>query len=386
MDANNQETNIPEANKDLDLSFNLLDMVGSIWRWRKSILILVGIVVIGTIIATLLLPNYYTAAATVIPSNEEKDLFGKDGKNKSIYGDEDAVDRVMIFSKSALLVEFMVKEFDLASLYKINNSTPKGESKVAKRFLKLYNVKKNEFSGIEISVQDTDPERSAKMVQAVLTRIEALYKEATISNKNLILETYEEALRDKKAELGVVSDSLIRLRKKYSIYDVKMQGEMLASMVVSSESQLTEYLAKLEAFKQQGGRQDSIVNISARIRGLQRKLEMLNEQNDSLKSSISLKSYNEGREQVMYFENQIESLNEDISTILTGYSQFKAQANSKAGLIVLEPVQVPKVKSFPVRSLMVIAAIFLALVVGILGALVLDLNKRIDWKAVLKDK
>jgi uncharacterized protein involved in exopolysaccharide biosynthesis len=49
----------------------------------------------------------------------------------------------------------------------------------------------------------------------------------------------------------------------------------------------------------------------------------------------------------------------------------------------LEPVQVPKIKSYPVRSLLTIAALFISLVIGLIGALVLDLNKRIDWKSVL---
>ena len=364
--------------EELDLRFNLLDLIGVIWRWRKRILILIAVVVIGTIVTTLLLPNYYTAQATIIPGNEEKDLFGNDGKNKSIYGDEDAVDRVMIFARSALLVDFMVTEFDLANRYDINNSTPKGESKVAKRFLKLYNVKKNEYSGIEVSVQDTEPTKAAEMVKAVLARIEELYKQATSSNKNLILQTYEEALSEKKKELDMISDSLIRLRKKYRIYDIKMQGEILASMVVNTEAKLAEDEAKLNSYKTKGGRQDSIINISARVRGMRYKLEMLNSQSDTGSSSINLKSYNEGREQVMFFENQIESLNDDISNILTEYSQFKAQANSKAGLIILEPVQVPRIKSYPVRSLMVIGSIFLAIVIGILGALVLELNKKIN--------
>src|SRR5690606_29898451 len=142
---------------------------------------------------------------TIIPANEEKDLFGKEGKNNSLYGDEDAIDRAIIFANSSQLVGFMIQEFNLAERYNINASTPKGEERVGKRFRKLYNVKKNEHSGIEISIEDTHPDTAAKMLSVAIARIEALYKNATVGNKQLILETYENALVEKKRDLGIVS-------------------------------------------------------------------------------------------------------------------------------------------------------------------------------------
>ncbi len=72
--------------------------------------------------------------------------------------------------------------------------------------------------------------------------------------------------------------------------------------------------------------------------------------------------------------------------IQTQYAQFKAQSQSKAeAIIVLEPVEIPKVKSYPKRSILVIAAAFISLVFGVLMALVLELNNRINWKKVLKE-
>ncbi len=372
--------------QELDLSFNLLDVVSSIWRWRKQVLIFVAVVTIGTVIVSFFLSDYYTAYVTIIPANEEKNLFGDGGKNNSLYGDGDAIDRAIIFSESSPLVEYMIQEYDLATRYRINTSTPKGQAKVAKRFRKLYRVKKNQHSGIEISIQDTDPEMSAKMLSSVLSKLEELYKQATAPNKEMILKTYENALAEKKQELDAVYESLITLRRKYKIYDIKTQAELLATLIVNTEGNLAEDKAKLESYRKQSGRQDSITNLIARVSAGEQKLTMLNNQNDSLQSAINLKSYNEGREQIVYFENQIESLNKDISIILSEYTKFKTQANTQAAsIIILEAVQVPKIKSYPVRSLLVIGAGFLSIIIGIFGALILDLNKRIDWGKVFNE-
>jgi len=382
MDSNQQNDQSSMSNQP-DLSFNLLDLLASLWRWRKHILILMAAVSLGTIVISLFLPNYYTASCTFVPANEDKDLFGKDSKNNSMYGDEEAVDRAIIFANSAPMVDYMVKEFKLAERYAINASTPKGESRVSKRFLKLYNVKKNDHGGIEISMQDKDPQMAAKMLNAAIAKIDALYKQATQPNKDLMMKTYEAALDNKRKELRDIGDSLYLLRKKYAVFDVKTQGELLSTLLMDTESQLAENSAKLEAFRKIG-RADSIANLTAKVQGLNKKLEILNSKSDSANSSISVNAYNEGRELIMYYDAQTESINEDIAEILQEYTRFKAQASSTtSSIITLEPVQIPKIKSYPVRSIMVIAAAFLSLMLGVIGALVIDLNKRIDWKEVL---
>ena len=383
MDSNQQNDKM-WLNNQPDLSFNLLDLLASVWRWRKQILLLSAVISVGTIVVSLFLPDYYTATCTFVPANEDKDLFGKDGKNNSMYGDEEALDRAIIFANSAPMVDYMVKEFKLAERYKINANTPKGESKVSKRFMKLYNVKKNDHGGIEISMQDKDPKMSATMLNAAIAKIDALYKQATQPNKDLMLKTYETALDNKRNELRSIADSLYILRRKYSVFDVKTQGELLSTLLVETESQLAENSAKLEAFKKIG-RQDSVANLSAKVQGLNKKLEILNSKSDSVNSSISVNAYNEGRELIMYYDAQTQSINNDIAEILQEYTRFKAQAASNtSSIITLEPVQLPKIKSYPVRSVMVLAAAFLSLMIGLIGALVIDLNSRIDWKEVLK--
>ncbi len=382
MDSNQQMDKSSLSNQP-DLSFNLLDLLASLWRWKKQILILMAAVSLGTVVISLFLPNYYTASCTFVPANEDKDLFGKDSKNNSMYGDEEAVDRAIIFANSAPMVDYMVKEFKLSERYAINASTPKGESRVSKRFLKLYNVKKNDHGGIEISMQDKDPQMAAKMLNAAIAKLDALYKQATQPNKDLMMKTYKAALDNKRKELKDIGDSLFLLRRKYAVYDVKTQGELLSTLLMDTESQLAENSAKLEAFRKIG-RADSIANLSAKVQGLNKKLEILNSKSDSVNSSISVNAYNEGRELIMYYDAQTVSINIDIAEILQEYTRFKAQASSTtSSIITLEPVQIPKIKSYPVRSIMVLAAAFLSLMIGIIGALVIDLNKKIDWKEVL---
>lgn len=371
-----------------DDAYSLLDIVGTVFRWRKMIFILVAATTLGSVVVSLFLSDYYTARATVIPANEEKELFNTEtATNTSLYGDDDAVDRALIFAQSPALIEYMVGTFQLAERYSINASTPKGEDKVAKRFLKLYNVKKNEHSGIELSIDDTDPLQAAQMLDSLIGKLEKLYRGATQSNKQLIASTYEVALHDKRIEMQQLADTLEILRRQYSIYDVAQQSELLSSLVVEAEAELAENKSKLDVYRASGGKRDSIISLEARVNGLTRKLALLNEQNDSAKSNISLHKFNKGRDIILTYEAQAEAVTNEISDIQTKYSQFKAQANSMASsIIVLEPVQTPKIKSYPSRSIIVLAAAFFSLVLGVVAAILLDMYRRIDWQRVLADK
>jgi uncharacterized protein involved in exopolysaccharide biosynthesis len=107
----------------------------------------------------------------------------------------------------------------------------------------------------------------------------------------------------------------------------------------------------------------------------------------SLASAINTQAFTEGADLVSYYQRRLLNINEEISDLNAEYDRFKAQLNSQASsIIVLEPVRVPKVKSYPVRSLLVIGVGLLALFLGLVAAIVLDLYKKVDWSTVISDE
>lgn len=370
-------------------NYSLLDILGILYRWRIPLLSLIVSTTVGAIVVSLLLDNYYTAYATFVPTNEEQKLFDSAG-NLTLYGGDEAVSRILIFAESAPFVNYMVDKFNLAERYDIDITTPKGRSQVDKRFRKLYDVKRNKHSGLEISIQDTDPKMAYEMVIAALDRIEELYRSATSGNKGLIKETYEKAIAEKEDELIRVADTLTTLRKKFNIFDVKQQSISLSSMLTSIEGTLAYDEAKLIAFEELGAPRDSIINVKARIAGAKRQRDLMRGgTSDQLNQTTStdIYAFNQGRDPIIYWETKIANLNEELSLIITQFAKFKTHAYSNiAGIIVLEPVQVPTLKSYPIRSFIVIGATLVSLILGIIGVLILDAYKRINWKEVLYEK
>ena len=370
-------------------SYSLLDIIGILFRWKKPLFTLILCTTIGAIVVTLLLDDYYTAYATFVPTNEEQKLFDSAG-NLTLYGGDDAVSRVLIFAESSQFVDHMIKKFNLSEHYGIDSSTPSGRNKIEKQFKKLYDIKRNKHSGLEISIQDKDPEIAFNMVLAALDKIEDLYRSATSGNKGLIKETYEKAIAEKEAELITVADTLTTLRKKFNIFDVNQQSKTLSGMLSGLEGNLAYDKAKLLSFIEMNAPRDSIVNVSSRIAGgeeLRKLMRGGSLNNLDVETSSDIYAFNQGRDPVIYWETKIANLNEELSLIITQFAKFKTHAYSNiAGIIVLEPVQVPNLKSYPIRSFMVIGSTLVAIILGVIGVLILDTYKRIDWKEVLYEK
>ncbi|MCH2022167.1 MAG: capsule biosynthesis protein [Saprospiraceae bacterium] len=370
-------------------NYTLLDIIGILYRWKKPLLVLVLVSALGSIVASLLLDDYYTAYATFVPTNEEQKLFDSAG-NLTLYGGDDAVSRVLIFAESAPFVNYMIHEFNLDSVYNIDASTPRGQNKVEKRFRKLYDIKRNKHSGLEISIQDKDPEVAFTMVKRALDKIEVLYRNATAQNKELIKQTYEKAILEKEKELIVVADTLTRLRKKFNIFDVASQSESLSAMLSKLEGNLVYDEAKLAAFIKYKAPRDSIVNVKARIEGAIKQQKLMRgglRNNENIETSSDIYAFNRGRDLIIYWETKITNLNEELSLIITQFAKFKTHAYSNiAGIIILEPVQVPNLKSYPIRSFIVVGSILVSIILGVIGVLILDTYKRVDWEEVLYEK
>lgn len=377
------------SQSNADYNYSLLDIIGTIFRWRKMIILLTVIVLIGTAIITLCIPNYYKAVATFMPINEEREMFssGSSTQNNSLYGDKDAIDRLLIMAESPLVIGKMVTTFNLAERYDIDASTPQGQDKVNKRFFKMLKVKKNQYSGIEISIEDTDPKEAARMVDSMLFYIQDFYKQSTAQSKKELVEVYEKAIQENKEELSIMMDSLIMLRSKYKIYDVKTQGEELGKLAVETEALLAESRYKLNIYNASGGQTDSAIIMRANIEGLTQKLSLLRATAEDTNSGISLARFNQGRDKILDYETRIEAASENLAAMQKKYAQFKAQVvTDKNAIIILDPVQIPFIKSYPSRSIMVLGAGFLALVLGCLGAILLDMYKSVNWTEVLSDK
>jgi uncharacterized protein involved in exopolysaccharide biosynthesis len=174
----------------------------------------------------------------------------------------------------------------------------------------------------------------------------------------------------------MLNDSLLQVRQRYGVFNPLAQSEGLSQLVAEAESKLYNAQAKLEALQGTSAPRDSIVFLRANIKGYESELKKLNER---------LNIFNQGMATVEVMRSTQTETSEQLAEDKERYKQIKAAAASDIpALLVVEPAPTPLIKSRPKRALIVLAATALAFVFSVIGVLILDTYKDVNWREIIK--
>jgi len=98
---------------------------------------------------------------------------------------------------------------------------------------------------------------------------------------------------------------------------------------------------------------------------------------------ISSDSFDEGSTKYESLQTRLDQLGTDQSKLEDKYNKLKSAFNTDVPAVhIIEEAKIPVIKSRPVRSILVISATLAAFIFSLLGALIIDFYKEIDWNKV----
>jgi len=315
---------------------NLIDILRILLRWKKPILYTCLGIGGLTALISLLLPNYYESTtifyAASMDQAKPEQIFGTSTNNTSFYGNDHDNDR-------------------------------------------FYQVLKTKRDAIELSVEDTDPEQAAAIVNAARDKVDELYVKIIRGQLTTLEQSLIKNIDDKETSLQVVNDSLLAAKTRYGIYDAENQGEVFAQQLLRVESKLSRESAKLETFgRLRSVPRDTISFLKAAIAGYKKELQLLE------KKQIL---FNKGLSDVTILERQQKELANRLSYQKVQLNQLvTASETSLSGINLIEAGTVPVMKSRPKRSIIVVSAVLMAFLFSVIGILLFDAYKEVDWKAL----
>ncbi len=367
---------------------SLLDIVKVLFKWRKTILLTTLGITVLTAIIVLLLPNYYNSSALLYPANlriaSRGALFGNADETLDIFGKSADLNRIMMVAESDEIVQYLNKKYNLYERYDIDSTHAKAFHYVKLNFLTHYNVRKNEKDALEISLEDKDPKDAYEMLWSTIGKVDELVRRMTKRNEEIIMDAYRKRIDVKQENYNRASDSLMRTREKFGIVDVETQRELLTETITIAEAGLAKYRGKLVAM---GGnaRRDSIAKVKTLIGALETQVKALKGDVDS-GNTININKFNQGRELVLLMETSQEFLSEELSFLRDRFFQLETVYNTNiSSVYVLEPPNIPIIKSRPKRTFLVLSSAFFALILSVLGVLLFENYKTVDWERTFKD-
>jgi uncharacterized protein involved in exopolysaccharide biosynthesis len=359
---------------------NLLDILKILLRWKRPIIIIGVIAFIGACGITLMLPNYYKAATTFYsasPDLAKPAPIGNMEIEQEYYGEDEDVDRVLSIANSGELAGYIIDRFKLYEHYEINPEGLKAKHKVQKKFFKLYNAEKTKFDGIEVSMEDTDPELARDIANAARDKINEFCQRMVKESQDKLIATYQDNIESKMKEIFVLNDSLLNERKRYQVWDTVYQGQVLSEQVSRTSARLAGTKAKIEVFRTKGGSyRDSVFYYGALIKSLESQMEGVNTQ---------LESFNSGLPKITYLEQEQKEFSEQLSLDKERYKQLRAaRKNDFTALHIVDVAETPVIKSRPKRSILVLSVTAIVGLLSLIAVFLLEKYKAIDWKS-LKD-
>lgn len=358
---------------------NLLGVVETVFRWKKIIIYTCLATAIGASILVMLMPVYYQSTTVFYAASPDlatpEAIFGESAEAPDYYGTENDMDRILSIARSGELVSFMVDTFNLYEHYDIDPESRLGPYYVRQEFNDHFDVIKTKYDAIEISIEDQDKELAAQMVNTARDYIANLAQKLIKESQSKLLRTFEGNIASKTAQLDTINLLLQTARNKYGVYNTIAQSEGLTDLVAKAESKLYNAQAKLEALKGINSFRDTIRFIEASIKGYENELKKLNER---------LNTFNDGMTQVEVLKEAQLEASEKLAEDKEHYKQIKAAFGTDfPTILLLEQGSIPLIKSRPKRSLIVVAAVIVAFIFSVIGVILFDTYKDVNWKEIL---
>ncbi len=365
----------------MDQNDSLVGVLKIIYQRRKVVLGTTFIVAIASLIICLCLSNYYKSTTIFYPASPDlakPSPVGPIEKDLDFYGQDEDLDRLFSISKSGELRSYLINKFNLYDHYEIDTTDIKAEFKLHQKFDKLFKSVKTKYNAVELSVEDKDKYIAMNMANDARNKIDDIAQRLIKESQKKLLNNYKNNINFKQGVIASLNDSLAKIREVYGVFNTTSQGDIFADIQSRTQSRLIDNQARLNIYNKDPNRfQDSIRKIKATISGLNNQLESIN-----YKSTL----FNKGYSKVVSLEFEQKEITQQLSLDKERQKQLLAAYNSPfTSLHLVDEAVLPVVKSWPKRSILILGATAFAFLMSILGVLVFNAYRNIDWKEVTNE-
>jgi len=194
-------------------------------------------------------------------------MFGGSGTKLDYFASEDDIDRVMALAESDTVVMRVIAESGFAADNKLDINVPEQRNKVRSLYIKGLQMKRTEYTLVQVSFTADEPERSARVVNTTVRVLEEAYRGFYLARKKAILGSLEKKYKEQDSTIRVLSDTLAVMRDKSGIYDLisPNRNNLVTSAISSKGGDIGKYvedIQNVEAIK------DGIVIDQTRITSL----------------------------------------------------------------------------------------------------------------------
>ncbi len=221
-------------------------------RRKKTILQATIAVAAITAIVMFLIPNTYTATATIVPPEQKQSTLGAmlgqigsiAGLSDSDLGLKNPGDLFIGMLHSRTIQDRLIDKFDLRKVYRVKRYQDARKKLDARSYI----VAEKEGL-ISISVDDHDPSRAAAMANAYVEELHTMNSQLAISEAGQRRLFYEEKVNAERDALSLAEVQLKQAEEKTGLLQPEAQARVIIQSVADMRAQVAELEVQIEAMR-----------------------------------------------------------------------------------------------------------------------------------------
>lgn len=309
-------------NQKNDMDMNSMDLIGFLWKNKKTLIIIGFIAAIVSSFVALIIEEKFESTVTLYPSKTSSVTFGEvnnEDQTVSKFGEEEEAEQMLQILESAVIREDIVLKYQLLKHYDIDTSGKYVYTELYETYADNINFERNQNGAVLIKVLDKSPDTAA----LIANDIAALFD----STKNAMI--HARAITDYK----IKKEKLKKLEHEMQVLRDTMSSLSFLGVVTADAYQgLTNAMLKAP---------DKPTKLAYK-----EKLRMTELHGTTLKA----------------FQIETEFLSERIATLKSSYEQAETDAKSfPSHKFTVEEAAPAEKKSYPVRWLIVVVSTFSSL-------------------------
>ncbi len=345
--------------------FSLVDLLGAVSRSRKFVYINVGVITIGAVIVSLLLPKWYMGSTTILPPKNQGLLglmgasssalirqftplraFGTAAQSPDLYN-------YLAILKSRSVMERVVLHFDLFTRYDVRDSMMDDAIKALSGNV---DFKVSEEGTLRVDVADKDPVQAAAMANYFVALLDELNRALNTREARSNRAFIEERVTAILADLHKAEEELKQYQEKYGFVAIGENAESSVSAVAALYAEKTKKELEVGILKRTVAQDNPLLgSAELQLSELNRKLKQVPQLGMGF-----LRVYRDFMVQQKLYE-----------TLLPLLEQAKVEEQRDTPtLLVLDSAVPPERAFYPKKTIIVAVFFFLSVVLSIVAIVV----------------
>jgi len=228
-------------------SIDLINFIINHFRIFLITGILAGIL---SVVISLLIRPLYESKVILYPAaniTESRTLLGEATSNTTLFGDDDATEKLLQVISSEQVREYLKKKYNLADHYRIKPSERYPNTIVAEKMDRYIHSSKTSFGSVEIRVRDRDRELACAMANDIALRSDTIFNDLQRNAASVMLDEISRSYELQDRRVRQYEDSLKNLEgaavlKAYATLETEtdylglIRGRYLEALALSQQT------------------------------------------------------------------------------------------------------------------------------------------------------